>query len=147
MPLVLEEPVSAIVDHLRRVPLFQGMTNRAIEHVAGITREAKFDAGEAIMREGEEGTEFLVVVDGALEISRGGSPIGRLGAGDFLGEIALIDGRPRTATATALEPVKALVIERDAFQGLLDDIGAVRHGILMALTERIRRDSGAALTS
>lgn len=139
--------MSAIVDHLRRVPLFEGMTDRAIEHVAGITRETHFDAGEAIMREGDEGTEFFVVVDGALEISRGGSPIGRLGPGDFLGEIALIDGRPRSATATTLEPVKALVIERDAFNGLLDDIGAVRHGILMALTERIRRDNNVAPTS
>jgi CRP-like cAMP-binding protein len=143
----LEEPVSAIVEHLRRVPLFEGMTDRAIEHVAGITREVTFEAGAAVMREGEEGREFLVLVDGSLEISRGGSPIGRLGPGDFLGEIALIDGQPRTATATALEPVKALVIERDAFHGLLDDVGAVRHGILMALTERIRRDSRLAPTS
>ena len=139
--------MSAIVDHLRRVPLFEGMTDRAIEHVAGITRETQFDAGEAVMREGDEGREFLVIVDGALEISKAGSPIGRLGPGDFLGEIALIDGRPRTATATALEPVKALVIERDAFHGLLDGIGPVRHGILMALTERIRRDSSLAPTS
>jgi CRP/FNR family cyclic AMP-dependent transcriptional regulator len=139
--------VSAIVDHLRRVPLFEGMTDRAIEHVAEITHETHFDAGEAVMREGEEGREFLVIVDGALEISRGGAPIGRLGPGDFLGEIALIDGRPRTATATTLAPVKALVIERDAFNGLIDDIGAVRHGILMALTERIRSDNNVAPTS
>ena len=138
--------MSAVVEHLRSVSLFEGMTDRAIDHVATITREVRYEPGDTVMREGDEGSEFVVLVEGALEISRGGVLIGRLGPGDFLGEIALIDGRPRTATATAIEPVKALVIERGQFHDLLGDSGAVRLGVLMALTDRIRRD-GAAPTS
>lgn len=136
--------MSATVEILRRVPLFEGMTDRAIGQIADITRKVTFDRGQALMREGEDGTEFFVVVDGSLEISKAGATIARLGPGEFLGEIALIDGRPRTATAIALEPVTALVIERPAFLDLVGDVGAVRLGVLMALTERIRRDGAAA---
>ena len=63
-----------------------------------------------------------------------------LGPGDFLGEISLVDGRPRSATVTATGPVKALVIGRPAFLELMDRYGAVRLGVLMALTERVRGD-------
>src|SRR5262245_43926044 len=126
---------------LRGVPLFEGMTDRAIEHVASIARTVEFGAGTELMHEGDAGDAFYIVIDGALAISKAGRTLTRLGAGDFLGEIALVDGRPRTATATALEAVRALVIDRPAFLGLVDDSGPVRLGVLMALTERIRRDA------
>jgi CRP/FNR family cyclic AMP-dependent transcriptional regulator len=81
-----------------------------------------------------------VVVDGQLVISQNGMTVRDLGPGDFLGEISLVDGRPRTATATAAGPVKALVIRRPEFLELMDRFGAVRLGVLMALTERVRSD-------
>jgi CRP-like cAMP-binding protein len=84
------------------------------------------------------------VTAGHLEISQGGRPIVQLGPGDFLGEISLVDGRPRTATATARGPVEVLCIRRPAFQELMDAHGAVRHGVLMALTERIRHDASTS---
>ena len=59
------------------------------------------------------------------------------------GEISLVDGRPRTATATAAGPVNALVIRRPEFLELMDRFGAVRLGVLMALTERVRSDENA----
>ena len=81
-----------------------------------------------------------MIVDGRLRISRHGETIRDLGPGDFLGEISLVDGRPRTATAVAVGPVNAIVIERPAFLELMDRFGAVRLGILMALSDRIRHD-------
>ena len=131
------------VDHLTQVPLFRGMTESALEAVAGLAAETHFADGDDVTREGDEGDAFYVVVDGQLVISQNGMTVRNLGPGDFLGEISLVDGRPRTATAPAAGPVKALVIRRPEFLELMDRYGAVRLGVLMALTERVRRDENA----
>ncbi len=128
------------VDLLRQVPLFQGMTEHAVGAVADLVQDVEFAEGEALTREGEPGETFYVVVEGRLRVSRGVTVLTEQGPGDFLGEISLIDGRPRTATAIALSPVKTLAIERPAFAALMEGYPAVRHSILMALTERIRHD-------
>ena len=132
--------MSAVADHLANVPLFQGMTESARDAVAGLAQETHFDNGDDVTREGDEGDAFYVVVDGRLVVSRNGMTLRELGPGDFLGEISLVDGRPRTATVTASGPVKALVIRRPEFLELMDRYGAVRLGVLMALTERVRGD-------
>src|SRR6476469_8469359 len=135
-----EEPRMPIVDHLKAVPLFQGMTDPALEAVAALANVVTIADGATVTREGDPGESFFVIVDGQLRISRHGETIRDLGPGDFLGEISLVDGRPRTATAVAVGPVNAIVIERPAFLELMDRFGAVRLGILMALSDRIRHD-------
>jgi CRP-like cAMP-binding protein len=92
-----------------------------------------------VTREGEPGETFYIVTEGRLQVSQRGAVTGELGPGDFLGEIALVDGRPRTATVTAVGPVEALVIRRADFLEMVEFDSAVRLGILMALTERIRK--------
>ncbi len=132
-----------VIDHLRAVPLFQGLSERALESVAGLAAERSFADGDAVTAEGDAGDAFYVVTAGRLDVTQGGHHISDLGPGDFLGEISLIDGRPRTATATAIGPVDTVCIRRDAFLQLMDTHGAVRLGVLMALTERIRRDAAS----
>jgi cAMP-dependent protein kinase regulator len=130
--------MSAVIDHLRNVPLFRGMPAFALETVADRASETTFNDGETVTREGEPGETFYIVTEGHLDVSQHGAVVGRLGAGDFLGEISLIDGRPRTATVTAVGRVEALVIRRADFLEMIEFDSAVRLGILMALTERIR---------
>ena len=132
--------MSATAADLRKVPLFQGMTDRALEAIAGLAMEAVFADGDALTREGDEGDAFYLVVDGGLVISRGGRTVREMGPGSFIGEISLLDGRPRTATATSRGGVRALVIRRVDFLALMDRFGAVRLEVLMALTDRIRAD-------
>ena len=132
--------MSEVIDHLSAVPLFRGLPESAMEAVADLATETHFADGETVTREGDEGDAFFVVVDGRLEVSRNGMALRELGPGEFLGEIALIDGRPRTATVTASEAVKSLVIRRPEFLELMDRYAAVRLGVLMALTERVRSD-------
>jgi CRP/FNR family transcriptional regulator, cyclic AMP receptor protein len=132
--------MSEVIDHLSAVPLFRGLPESAMEAVAGLASETHFADGETVTREGDEGDAFFVVVDGRLDVTRNGMTLRELGPGDFLGEIALIDGRPRSATVTASGPVKSLVIRRPEFLELMDRYGAVRLGVLMALTERVRSD-------
>lgn len=129
------------IDVLRGVPLFSGMTDLAIESIAGMTRETAFADGAEIVHEGDEADTFIVLIDGSARVDRGGHPIRDLGRGDFLGEMSLLDGGRRTATVTALEPVSALVVSRSDFRRLIDDFAAVRYDILSALSQRVRRDA------
>ncbi len=131
--------MSAVIDHMRNVPLFQGMSTSDLETVADRASETTFEDGETVTREGEPGEAFYVVIEGRLNVSQHGTLVRELGPGDFLGEISLVDGRPRTATVTAVGPVQALVIRRADFLEMVEWDRAVRLGILIALTERIRK--------
>jgi CRP-like cAMP-binding protein len=129
-------PVSA--DLLRLVPLFKGMTDRSFEAVANLASETTYAAGVELVRQGMPGREFIIIVSGRARVERDGKQIRELGPGDFLGEISLVDASPRTATVTALDPIRALSIERDGFADLIDRIPVFRLEVLNALTQRIR---------
>ena len=90
-----------------------------------------------MIREGETGREFLVIVEGSADVDRGGRKIATLGPGDFAGEIALIAKMPRTATITTTSPVRALVITDRAFRQLLEHSPQIQIGVLSALAERL----------
>jgi CRP-like cAMP-binding protein len=132
-------PVAAEI--LRNVPMFTGMTDTAIESVGGLAREVRFASGQELVRQGDEGDSFLVIVEGRARVVQSGDTLRALGPGDYLGEIALIDGGPRTATVTAIDPLRALVVERSDFRRLIDDFSAVRFHVLTVLTQRIRREA------
>jgi len=137
--------MSVATDHLRRVPLFAGMTDRAFEAVSSLVEEQEFPDGHVLVAEGDPGDAFYLVLDGRVGISRAGGHVRDLGPGEFLGEIALVDGQVRSATAIAATPVRVATIRREAFSDLMDRFPAVRHGILVALTDRIRSDEAGAL--
>jgi CRP/FNR family transcriptional regulator, cyclic AMP receptor protein len=130
--------MSTKAEVLRSVPLFQGMTDRSVETIASLAEEARSDPGATLVREGDPGDRFLIIRDGSAVVDQGGRTIRELGSGDFLGEISLIDGRPRSATVTATEPIDALAIDRAGFARLMDDFPSVRHDLLNALTQRVR---------
>jgi len=124
---------------LRAIPLFSGMSDRSIEIIADIVREASFSAGASLVREGEPGETFMVIREGTATVDQGGRKLRDLGAGDFLGEIALVDGGPRTASVTAVEPVEALVIDRSGFSRLMNEFPVIRFDLVSALTQRLRQ--------
>lgn len=130
-----------LVDLLRRVSLFASMTDAAYAHVASLTESHAVATGDTITHEGGRGDAFYVIASGRAEVRRGGEQVASLGPGDFFGEIALIDGRPRTASVIASNDLILLRIERNAFLRIVDEQPATRHGVLMALTRRIRNDA------
>ena len=129
-------PVST--DLLRLVPLFNGMTDRSFEAIAGLASETTFAAGDVLFRQGEPGHEFIIIVTGRARVERDGKHVRDLGPGDFLGEISLVDAGPRTATVTAIEAIDALCVHRDGFADLIDRIPVFRLEVMNALTQRIR---------
>jgi CRP-like cAMP-binding protein len=123
---------------LSRVPLFSNLGSRELGEVGRLTDEIDVPAGQALTREGQSGGEFFVILQGSVEVDKGGTVVASLGPGDFLGEIALIDGGPRTATATTTSPARLLVLARREFNTLLDDFVEIRRSVMNALCDRVR---------
>ena len=96
------------VSQLAKVPLFSDCSQRDLQTVARVVREIPHEAGTVIAREGEPGVGLFIILDGTADVSIGGRKKATLGPGDFFGEIALLDGGPRTATVTAKSDVNAL---------------------------------------
>ena len=130
--------MTTTAEALRAIPLFSGMSDRSIEIIEEIVREQSFPAGAALVREGEPGESFMIIRTGSATVDQGGRPLRQLGSGDFLGEIALVDGGSRTATVTADEPIEALVIDRPGFSRLMNDFPVIRFDLVNALTQRLR---------
>jgi CRP-like cAMP-binding protein len=124
---------------LRRVPLFAGLGRRELEEVARLTDEIELPAGRTLTTEGEYGHEFFVIVTGSARVERDGATLATLRDGDFLGEIALLDGRPRSATVTVAEPSRLLVLGHREFNSLLDRFPGIQREVLLALAARVRR--------
>ena len=125
------------IDLIKRVPLFAAASKSELAEIASIADEIDLPEGKAVIREGESGREFLVIVEGSADVDRGGRKIATLGPGDFAGEIALIAKMPRTATITTTSPVRALVITDRAFRQLLEHSPQIQIGVLSALAERL----------
>ena len=116
---------------LRAVKVFEELPLTAFERLAGALEPLEFKAGDTIMREGDQGDRFVVIDTGEVEVTADGRPMSRLGHGAGVGEIALLRRSPRTATVTALTPVRAYGIACHAF------VAAVSGPAAAAVTERI----------
>jgi CRP-like cAMP-binding protein len=126
------------LDLLRRVPLFAGLANREVEEIGRLTDTIDLPAGRELTHEGGYGAEFFVIVEGTVEVERDGRHLRTLEAGDFFGEIALIDGGPRTATVRTTGPVRLLMLGHREFHSLLDRFPKIQVSVLKALAERVR---------
>jgi CRP/FNR family transcriptional regulator, cyclic AMP receptor protein len=120
------------------VPLFAELSKREIEFLGRLMDEVDISDGKVLTREGARGGEFFLVLEGTIRIDRGGKEINRLGSGDFLGEIALIDQGPRTATATAEGPARVMVLTSSGFASMLGQNPGVEAKILRVLARRVR---------
>jgi CRP-like cAMP-binding protein len=123
---------------LRRVPLFAGLAPKELEAVGAITEERDVLDGTTLTHEGRHEGYFYVIATGRVRIERDGKRLNTLEDGDFLGEISLLDGGPRTATAVTESECRLLVMTYRRFQELLDTSPDVRTAILEAVGQRLR---------
>jgi CRP-like cAMP-binding protein len=130
--------MSAKLDSLARVPLFEGLTTGELESLAARTREVRVDTGSEVIRQGDTGTAFYVITAGALEIRIDDRAVNVLRTGSFLGELALLFGAPRNATAVALEPTTLLVMDKEDFTALLAEMPSVENKLLAVVAQRMR---------
>jgi CRP/FNR family cyclic AMP-dependent transcriptional regulator len=123
---------------LKQTPLLAELGRRELEEVGRLVDEIDVAAGKVLMRQGETGREFFVLVDGSVAIDRDGTRVRALGPGDFFGEIALLAEGPRTATATAETPTKLLVLGHREFHSLMTQYPSIQTSVLNCLASRLR---------
>jgi len=124
-------------DRLARVPLFEGLSKRQLAQISGLMTSVELSAGKVLARQGEIGREFVILHDGEVEVARDGKIIAVRGPGDYLGEIALLDARPRTATVTAKTDLTADVLSRAEFVTLLADAPELSSRIMATIARRL----------
>jgi CRP/FNR family transcriptional regulator, cyclic AMP receptor protein len=122
---------------LKAVPLFGGLSKKSLTEVAKIADEIDLAEGKVLIKEGDPGRQFFVLLDGEADVRRNGRKVNTMKAGDFFGEISLVTERPTTATVTLTEPSTALVISRPAFRRMLLSQPAVQIQVLEALADRV----------
>jgi CRP/FNR family transcriptional regulator, cyclic AMP receptor protein len=125
------------IDLVRRVPLFADLERREAQGIANTLKERTFRAGETITSEGESAVGFFVIQDGEASVSVGGQERGRLGPGDYFGEIALIAQTPRTATVIADTDVRCLGMTFWEFRPLVEENGTIAWKMLQSLARKL----------
>jgi CRP-like cAMP-binding protein len=134
----------AVTDTLAAVPLFGGLDADALERVAHGLKSRRFRRGETIFHLGDPGDALFIVASGLVKItlpSETGDEaiLATLRPGDFFGELALLDGAPRSATAIAIEPTETFVLPRDRFRDLISAEPAIRDALFAQLARELRR--------
>ena len=135
---------NAKIDLLRRVPLFEHCAKKELALIAAAADEIDLPPGKVLMQEGDRGREFFVIISGEVEVRRKGRKISTLGAGDFVGEMALLSKAPRSATVTATTALDVLVVTDFNFVALLDRTPALWLKVARALAERVKADELSA---
>lgn len=120
------------------MPLFAGLEQDELERLASEFRERTFGEGDRISIEGAEGLTFFVIEEGEVSVAAQGREVARLGPGDHFGEIALVDKRPRTATVTALGPVRAHMLPIWSFRPIVEGSPELGWKLLESLAGRLR---------
>jgi CRP/FNR family cyclic AMP-dependent transcriptional regulator len=123
---------------LAKVPIFSECTKRELTIIGRAAKEVSHAEGTVIAREGERGVGLFLILEGQCKVTIGGKTKAKLGPGDFFGEVALLDGGPRTATVTALTPVRLVGITGWVFRGLLMEHPSIALKTLEAVAGRLR---------
>jgi CRP-like cAMP-binding protein len=130
------------VEALKRAPLFEGFSRKELTQLARVSEDMEIPQGQVLCREGELGHEFFVIVEGETEVTKNGKPVAQRGGGDFIGEIALVEETPRTATVTAKTPLRVFVLTSKDFHHLLEEHPKVQGKVMRALARRVAELSG-----
>jgi len=123
---------------LAGIPLFEGLSKAQVRSVLEATVEVTFEAGQPIAEEGMLAVDFYLILDGEAEVVAGDERLASLGPGDHFGELAVIDGQPRSATVRATTHLRALRLVADDFQRLLQTTPELAYRILVEAVRRLR---------
>lgn len=131
------------VEILKTVPLFDGMDSSALQDIQRLTVKKKFTKDTILVQENEMGETMYMILSGRVKVTNVGSDgkeviLSVLTAGDFFGEMALLDDEPRSATVVTLEPAEILLLRRKEFMNLVEQNREVLANLLAALSARLR---------
>jgi CRP/FNR family transcriptional regulator, cyclic AMP receptor protein len=131
---------------LTQIALFEGLSDAQLKQIGGWADEIDVDTGYHLIRRDGFGYEFFAIIDGTAEVMDGERHLADLSAGDFFGEMALLDGGPRTATVTATTDVTLFVLTEWVYRGLLAEHATIAVHTLETMAARLRRATKTATT-
>ncbi len=129
---------AATLAYLKKVPIFSKLPARELEFVARSVKERVYEPGTVIVKQGEPGVGFFLIAEGRVEVARDKHKIRDMGAGEFFGEMALMEERIRTATVTAAERTRCLQLVRWDFRALLKENPDLAVKMLEVVVQRMR---------
>jgi CRP-like cAMP-binding protein len=135
-------PPGSHVEELASLMLFQGLPRRDLERISALCTTVDRPAESVLCAEGRSGQECFVIVEGELAVTIDGANVAALGPGSFFGELALLDGEPRSATVTATTDVRLLVFTRREFEELVAYAPRVARRVLATVGSRLRHADG-----
>jgi len=134
-----------MAESLREIPLFADLSKRDVKRLVESMHEKSFRAGEAVVAEGDGGIGFFVILEGSARVNQGGMDRGTLAAGDYFGEMALIDGDDRAASVVAEGDLRCAAMTTWHFRPFVKDHPDVAWALLTALVKRVRESQAQEL--
>lgn len=128
---------TAYLMYLAKVPMFGSCSPHVLERVGELSEPVSVDGGTDVIRQGEPGDSFFVLVEGDAAVVRDEDVVATLGPGDYFGELALFDDAPRNATVTAANACVLAKLTRDQFKVALDEVGGLREAVLHGMAHRL----------
>jgi CRP/FNR family transcriptional regulator, cyclic AMP receptor protein len=126
-----------IDEQLAAAPLFAGLSKKQLRRISSLMTRIDRPAGQVLTTQGEPGFEFFIVLEGEVEVRQDDRVIATRRPGEYVGEIALLDRRPRTATVVATMPVSLEVLSRREFVSLLAQAPELSDQIMATMAERL----------
>jgi CRP/FNR family cyclic AMP-dependent transcriptional regulator len=125
-------------ERLAGIAFFEGFSQAELARVGELVEEVDAEEGAILTEQGKPGQEAFVIVEGEAVVLVANERINTLGKGDLLGEMSLIDNRPRSATVKALTPMKLLALDAKRFKTLLEEMPSANKAVMAKLSERLR---------
>lgn len=123
---------------LAEIAIFSELSKRELKAVSRLMTELTIKEGATLTRQGEPGQEFMIISSGTAMVEIDGQTVAHLAAGEFLSELAVISGTPRTATVTATSPMIIEILNRREFMALLDESATLGRKILVGAVKRLQ---------
>jgi len=140
---LLRSENDAVIGMLERSSLWSGIGRQDFKAIVRVAKQQKFESGDTIVKKGEEGAGFYLVLDGAVEIRSNGNTLSRLGPGQFFGEMSVVDAQPRSADVVAVEPSRVLVLSAWSFKSLVSERPMIAVKMLQEFVRRLRNTDRA----
>ena len=131
------------IERLRAVPLFARLSKKELGMLLRQADHLRFPARYEVVKAGTQGEEFWLVAEGKLSVHRGGKQVATIGPGDFFGELAVIDPAPRDATVVTETPAELLVVGRQRFWALVEEVHPLSRKLMIAMAQRLRESDAA----
>jgi CRP-like cAMP-binding protein len=133
-------------EYLSTVPLFSALSKSDLRSVVKASDDLDVFAGRELVTEGQPGREFFLILEGTATVRRRGRKVATLGPGQFFGELSLLDRGARSATVEAATNLRLLVLDRQAFMGLLESVPGFAAKLLVGMAQRLREADNRAIT-